>query len=146
MKYNGWTDSYFKSTDGSARPGDGNSTNIGLRGWWRPEETGTAAPSISLGFDASSVDGVAGARSTNMLFMGLNWQDILNPDDRIGLAFGQPQKNESESTSPFAWEAYYSYQLNDSITITPAMFGGVDRNGTAGQDLQGYVLETTFKF
>ena len=36
MKYNGWTDSYYTTPNGKLRPGDGNSTNIGLRGWWRP--------------------------------------------------------------------------------------------------------------
>ena len=36
-----------------------------------------------------------------MYFVGLNWQDIFQADDRIGLAFGQPQKNESETTDPF---------------------------------------------
>ena len=81
-----------------------------------------------------------------MYFVGLNWQDIFQADDRIGLAFGQPQKNESETTDPFAWEAYYSFQVNDSVNVTPAIFGGSDRNGTAGSDLTGAVLETTFKF
>ena len=34
----------------------------------------------------------------------------------------------------------------DSVTVTPAVFGGTDRNGTAGADIVGAVLETTFKF
>ena len=25
----------------------------GLRAWWRPEETGTATPSISVGYDTT---------------------------------------------------------------------------------------------
>ena len=145
MKYNGWTDSYFMSTDGKARSGDGNSTNIGLRGWWRPAETGSAPPSISVGFDTSEIDASSNS-NTNMYFVGLNWQDIFQADDRIGLAFGQPQKNESETTDPFAWEAYYSFQVNDSINVTPAIFGGSDRNGSASSDYTGAVLETTFKF
>ena len=81
-----------------------------------------------------------------MYFVGLNWQDIFQADDRIGVAFGQPQKNESETTDPFAWEAYYSFQVNDSINVTPAIFGATDRNGSASSDYTGVVLETTFKF
>ena len=145
QKYNGWTDSYFTTSSGKTRAGDGNSTNIGLRGWWRPAETGNATPSISVGFDTSETDASSNS-NTNMYFVGLNWQDIFQADDRIGLAFGQPQKNESETTDPFAWEAYYSFQVNDSINVTPTVFGSSDRNGTASSDLTGLLLETTFKF
>ena len=31
--------------------------NCGLRGWWRPEESGTATPSISVGYDTTEYDG-----------------------------------------------------------------------------------------
>ena len=72
---------------------------------------------------------------------------MFQADDRIGLAFGQPTTNEDESTvDPFAYEFYYSFKANDSVTITPAVFGGTDRNGTPGDDVFGAVLETTFKF
>ena len=30
--------------------------------------------------------------------------------------------------------------------MTPAIFGGSDRTGTAGDDVTGAVLQTTFKF
>jgi len=145
QKYNGWTDSYFTTANGKARPNDGSSTNIGLRGWWRPAETGTATPSISVGFDTSETAATSNS-NTNMYFVGLNWQDIFQADDRIGLAFGQPQTREDESTDPFAWEAYYSFQVNDSVNVTPAIFGATDRNGSAASDLSGVVVETTFKF
>ena len=71
---------------------------------------------------------------------------MFQADDRIGLALGQPTTNESTTTDPFAYELYYSFKANDSVTITPAVFGGTDRNGTAGDDIFGAVLETTFKF
>ena len=146
QKYNDWEDSYFSTANGKQRTyNDKGSTNIGLRGWWRPAETGTATPSISVGFDTSETDASTNS-NTNMYFVGLNWQDIFQADDRIGLAFGQPQKREDETTDPFAWEAYYSFQVNDSVNVTPAIFGGSDRNGTASSDLSGVVVETTFKF
>ena len=145
QKYNGWTDGYFSTATGDDRGGDGSSSNIGLRGWWRPAETGTAVPSISVGYDTSSID-AATNDNTNMYFVGLQWQDMFSADDRIGVALGQPQKNESESVSPFAWEAYYSFQVNDSINVTPAVFGGSNRNGTDAGDITGLVVETTFKF
>ena len=49
-KYNGWTDSYYTTPLGKLRPTSagastgGNSTNIGLRGWWRPDDAGSRVP------------------------------------------------------------------------------------------------------
>ena len=144
MKYNGWPDSYYSTSLGGARPSSADSTNYGLRGWWRPDGSGTAVPSISLGYDTSSVEGQN--QDTNAYFVGLTWLDAINPDDRIGVAFGQPQTRDDETVDPFAWEAYYSYPINDSVSVTPAVFGTKDFNGTALRDVYGAVLETTFKF
>ena len=146
QKYNDWEDSYFSTANGKQRTyNDKSSTNIGLRAWWRPEETGSATPSVSVGFDTSETSADTNS-NTNMYFVGLQWQDMFQADDRIGIAFGQPQKREDETTDPFAWEAYYQFQVNDSVTLTPAVFGGSDRNGEATGDITGAVLETTFKF
>ena len=145
QKYNGWTDGYFSTASGLARGGDGSSTNIGLRAWWRPDGTGSGIPSISVGYDISETNATSNSE-TDMYFVGLQWQDMFSADDRIGLAFGQPQKQEGETNDPFAWEAYYSFQMNDSVTLTPAVFGGSNRNGEATGDITGVVVETTFKF
>ena len=145
MKYNGWSDSYFQSAAGKSRPGDGNSTNVGLRGWWRPESTGTATPSISVGYDISETD-ATGNSETTAYFVGLTWQDIINADDRIGIAFGQPQKHEDDTIDPFLYEVYYDYKVNDSVTVTPAIFGGTSNVGGTEVDMSGYVVHTTFKF
>ena len=144
MKYNGWEDKYFTTPDGQDRPGDGNSTNIGLRGWWRPAESGTATPEVSLGYDVSDTDDDTNSETTAW-FAGLTWTDIFNPDDRIGAAFGQPQTREDED-EPFAWETYYSFAVNDSVTNTVTLFGGSDRGGEDSGDHTGAVFETTFKF
>ena len=146
IKSNGWSDTYYHTADHGA-DGNGNFSSVGLRGWWRPDDAGTATPSISVGFDTTEYDGASSSSSNSTAyFVGLNWQDIFQADDKIGLAFGSPTTNENESVDPFAYEAYYSFKANDSITITPAVFGGTDRNGTSGADIFGAVLETTFKF
>ena len=149
QKYNLWSDTYYHSGGHSPSPATttGNYSSIGIRSWWRPAETGSATPSISLGFDTTDYDGATAASDNSTAwFAGLTWQDMFQADDRIGIAFGQPTTNEDETVDPFAYEFYYSYKLNDSVTITPAVFGGSDRNGTAGDDIFAYVLETTFKF
>ena len=151
-KYNGWVDDYFSTTNGFARSSvsgspASDSTNIGLRAWLRPEESGSAMPSISVGYDTSDIQyGADTVDSTDMYFVGLGWADIIQADDKIGVAFGQPQTREDETTDPFAWEAYYAFKPNDYTEYRTTIFGGTDRDGNAGEDLTGVVFQTTFKF
>ncbi len=144
LKYNDWGDSYFSTKTGDDR--NENSTNYGLRAWWRPLETGTATPEISVGYDYSTLDGYATNDTTDAFFVGLTWLDTFNADDRIGVAFGQPQTKEGSEVEPFMWEAYYGFKVNDSVTVTPAIFGASNANGTDGEDYTGAVIETQFKF
>ena len=143
LKYNGWTDSYYTTKLGKARP-DGNSTNYGLRAYWRPDTESQVVPEISGGYDTSTVEGQDA--DTDAYFVGLTWKDTFQVDDKIGLALGQPQTADTDTVTPFTWEAYYSFKINDSVTMTPAIFGASDRTGTEGKDLTGAVLQTTFKF
>ena len=151
-KYNGWVDDYFSTTNGFARSSvsgspASDSTNIGLRAWLRPEESGSAMPSISVGYDTSDIQyGADTVDSTDMYFVGLGWADIIQADDKIGVAIGQPQTREDETTDPFAWEAYYAFKPNDYTEYRTTIFGGTDRDGNAGEDLTGLVFQTTFKF
>ena len=72
---------------------------------------------------------------------------MFNPDDKIGLALAQPTMHDDETSSPLAYELYYSYKANDSITVTPTIFGGLNRDGESdGEDVFGALLQTTFKF
>ena len=126
-----------------------------LRAWWRPDETGTAIPSVSLGYDVLSFDGTnhAIAKEGKGYTLALNWQDMFQADDRIGVAIGQPMKVEDvkagvtkDEVDPFIWEAYYSFRPNDSIEVTPGIFGGSDVLDDDADDIFGAVLTTTFKF
>jgi hypothetical protein len=120
------------------------STGWGLRGWWRPDETGTAVPSISVGYDTNSFDNNTDASGYSV---GLSWQDMIQADDKIGLAFGQPLNTpDVANVDPFLYEVYYSFKANDSVTVTPTIFGGSDVQSNTSEDRFGYVLQTTFKF
>jgi len=129
------------------------SDSVALRAWWRPEETGTATPSISVGYDTMSFSGRSDIAEGSGYFVGFNWADMFQPSDKIGLAFGQPMKATEavagatlSEVDPFLWELYYSFRPNDSIEITPAIFGGTDVEETTEDDIFGAVLTTTFKF
>ena len=84
--------------------------------------------------------------------IGLNWSEIFQANDTIGVAFGQPIKGTentnaaTEDVDPFLWEAYYSFKPNDSIEITPGIFGGTDVRSDTNDDIFGAVLTTTFRF
>ena len=124
-----------------------------MRGWWRPENTGTATPSISLGYDTSETD-ATGNSNTTAYFVGLNWQDMVSADDRIGIAGGSTLAidthvlgaSDLEEMDPFLWEASYSFKVNDSMTIIPAIFGGQDIVSYTDEDYAGAALTTKFKF
>ena len=145
-KYNGWEDGYFSTQTGAGRV-SGDSTNIGFRAWLRPDESGSAIPSISVGYDTSNIQyGADTVDSTNMWFAGFGWSDMFTAEDKIGVAVGQPQMREDETSDPFAWEAYYAFKANDNTEYRATVFGGSDRNGTANDDISGVVFQTTFKF
>ena len=142
---------HYFSTDAIDASTDKN--GYALRGWWRPDETGTAVPSISVGYDTVDfADNPNGYQKGNGYSIALNWNDIIQADDVIGVAFGQPIKGTDnvtagkEDVDPFLWEAYYSFRPNDSIEVTPGIFGGTDVRADTNDDIFGAILQTTFKF
>ena len=138
------TDNVDKSTE---------HTGYALRAWFRPDETGTAAPSVSIGFDTMDLDQASsGYDNASGYSVAFNWSDMFQADDTIGVAVGQPINGSdpgtgvSDDVTPFLWEAYYSFRPNDSIEITPGIFGGKDVRDDETDDIFGAVLTTTFKF
>merc|ERR1711981_1164579 len=96
LKENGWSDSYFITTnhdedstaDGSSRSSAGSETAVGLRAYWKPETTG-ALPEVQIGYDVSNIDdaptGFADEASGWMV--GFGWKDLLMDGNRAGIAF-----------------------------------------------------------
>ena len=155
---NGWDEWHYYSTQ-NLDSGNMDTDGWALRGWWRPDETGTAIPSISAGFDTMTMTGNGnGYTDANGYVLGLNWSDTFQPGDTVGIAFGQPIKGtdntdttptraeNSEDVDPFLWEAYYSFKPNDSIEITPGIFGGSDIRDGVEDDIFGAVITSTFRF
>ena len=150
----GYTGGYPYFSTSAAKQKGIDTDGWALRGWWRPDETGTAVPSISVGFDTVSYNTSAAGkyREGEGYSVALNWGDIFQADDTIGLAFGAPIKGKDNVTAgttdvdPFLWEAYYSFRPNDSIEITPGIFGGTDAYADTDDDIFGAVLTTVFRF
>ena len=154
-----WTSHAYNATKQAATEmKTGDFTGYALRGYWRPEDSGTAVPEISVGYDTRSADDdttVASGKGkdSDSYFVGFTWKDMFQEDDRIGIAFTQPLAVTecngtcgTDEVDPFIWEAYYAFKPNDSIEVRPAIFGGSDVYEDTTDDIFGAVLTTTFKF
>ena len=155
----GWTSHGYNATSKAKGIADGtgeDATGYAFRGYWKPDNSGSATPEISVGYDIRSADDTVGAgepKDSDSYFVGLTWKDIFQADDRIGFAATQPLKvTECNGTcttadvDPFIWEAYYAFRPNDSVEVRPAIFGGTDAITDTEDDLFGAVVTTTFKF
>ncbi len=144
--------SYYSTKAGKNRTGD--STNLGLRAYWKPEETG-AIPAVSVGYDIANIDdpSAGGTEETAQWMVGLSWRDLFVDGNSAGLAFGQRQYateikggGDDPADDNFMWEAYYTFKVSDNVSVTPSIFGGSDTYNGTDDDLSGALVQTTFKF
>jgi len=112
----------------------------GLNAYWTPESTGVI-PSVSAGYESGDVEGSAN-NGTSQWFVGFQW-DEAGPGT-LGVAAGSKGATVENVDELMAWEAFYSYPVNDSMTITPAVF--VMENAAGTDDETGVVVKTSFSF
>ena len=131
-----------KSYDSSAAKVEylNQTTHVGLNAYWTPESTGSV-PSISVGYETSDVDGST-TSDTTQWFVGLQWDEI--GPGVIGVAAGSNGATVENAAELMAYEAFYSYPLNDGMTITPAIF--VKETAGTAEDETGLVVKTSFSF
>lgn len=152
-----WSSYSYYATSTVKADSKADATAYAARAYWRPMESGTATPEISVGYDVISFDGNASGKvdEASSYFVGLGWPDMFQDSDYIGIGFGQPLKSTStvgggtagdDALSPFIWELTYSFKVNDSITMIPTVFGGNDVVSAVDQDIFGAALTTKFKF
>ena len=140
------TDSYGASfTAASVENYDTDSDRnfYGFNGYWTPAETGII-PSISAGYEIGDAKGM---NETTQWFVGLQW-DEAGPGT-FGTAVGTTgaqtgiTKNDNDPEL-IMWEAFYSYEINDGMTITPLIY---TKETVAGsEDLTGVMVKTSFSF
>ena len=93
-------------------------------------------PTISVGYETSETGGT----SENGYFVGLTWPEVGPGSVSIGLAtLGNFEDGETEL---MAYEASYSYPVNDSLTVTPGIFIAEQE----GDDLTGIMVTSSFSF
>ena len=98
-------------------------------------------PSISVGYEFTENEG--GAADQTQWFAGLQWDEI--GPGTLGIAAGTKGPQTDGGTEEMAYEAFYSYAVNDGMTITPAVFI-LENNGAGEEDETGFVVKTSFSF
>tara|TARA_Y100000994_G_scaffold14817_1_gene11439 strand:- start:204 stop:1175 length:972 start_codon:yes stop_codon:yes gene_type:complete len=144
-------DGYYHSSLASSASGE--MSAYGLRAYWKPDSTG-AVPSVQIGYDTASFDeATAGqAEDTAGWMLGLTWKDLFMDGNSAGFAIGSEMAatnikggGDDPSEDNSVWEAYYTFKVNDGVSVTPAIFGSTDVSG-ADKDVTGAVLLTEFRF
>ena len=110
-----------------------------IQAYYTPEGN---LPSISVGYEYGSFTGAADdADESAAFFVGLTWDEV-GPGS-AGIAAGHGATNES-ADELYKYEAYYSYPVNDGMTITPLIFTQDAAGDT--DDTTGMMVKTTFTF
>ena len=112
----------------------------GLNAYWTPESTGSV-PSISVGYESGDVEG-SDTTDTTQWFVGLQWDEV--GPGTFGVAAGSKGATVENTDELMAYEAFYSYPVNDGMTVTPAIF--IHENATGTDDETGIVVKTSFSF
>ena len=140
------------SHDGKGKP---NGNAYAFRTYWRPAESGTITPEVTVGYDVLNINnnGQTKVKEASSYMIGLGWSDMFRADDSIGMAFGAPLRafglegdGDPDDVDASMWEIYYAFKPNDSITVIPSVFGGSDVFADSEDDLTGVMVTTKFKF
>ena len=98
-------------------------------------------PSVSLGYEFTENEGTTADQT--QWFAGFQWDEI-GPGS-LGVSAGNKGPQSDGATEEMAYEAFYAYSVNDSMTVTPAVFL-LENNGTGETDETGVVVKTSFSF
>jgi len=125
---------------------DGNGvddTFTAINGYWIPSDSGSV-PSINVGYEWGD-DGSAAATSDELTsyFVGLQWDEVGS--GTLGAAIGTKTPTvEGSNSELLMWEAFYSYPINDGITITPLVFH--KEFASPNSDEKGGMVKASFRF
>ena len=113
-------------------------TYTAFNAYYTPESTG-ALPSISVGFEDGNTS-TTNFLDTSIWFLGVQWDEV--GAGTVGAAVGSATETAENATEYLMYEAFYSYPMNDGMTITPVVF----IKETSGEDETGLMVKTSFSF
>jgi len=99
--------------------------------------------SVSAGYELGDIGGVGSAADESInYFIGINGE--VGPGE-LGAAAGTSGGQAENETEELMYEVYYSYPVNDGMTITPLVY--IKEQATAGTpDQTGIMVKTSFSF
>ena len=113
-------------------------TYTAINGYFTPDSAGSL-PSISAGYEDGSTS-TANFLDTSQWFIGLQWDEV--GAGTLGAAIGSATATAENAAENLMYEAFYSYPMNDGMTITPVVF----IKETTGDDETGVMVKTSFSF
>ena len=123
-------------------------TFTAFNGYYTPDLSGF--PSISVGYEIGEDDSVTTADdSLTSYFVGLSWDEV-GPGS-AGVAMGTKTPTVQGTDEALMYEAYYSYSLNDGVTITPLIYikeftEKHPHSGPKYDEETGVMVKTSFSF
>ena len=115
-------------------------THIALNGYLSPE----GFPSISAGYEFTDIGGAAqNVDEKTSFFVGLQ-MDEIGPGS-AGIAIGTQGSITEGSEEALMYEAFYSYPVNDGMTITPLIYSK-EKTSSTDEDETGIMVKTSFTF
>ena len=117
-----------------------NTTSWALNGYWIPSETGSL-PSLSVGYETDDSEDDSVLEKTSY-FIGLQWDEV--GPGTFGVAAGTSTPTPTNSEELLMYEAFYSYPVNDGMTITPLVY--TKEAATGSEDQMGIMVKTSFSF
>ena len=98
---------------------------------------------ISAGYEIGDIGGAAATADESInYFVGINGE--VGPGE-LGAALGTSGGQTEDATEELMYEAYYSYPVNDGMTITPLVY--IKENAESGTpDQTGVMVKTSFSF
>ena len=129
-------DSYGVSVTYSDYEGTNDTAYTAFNAYYTPESAGSL-PSISAGYEVGAIDN---ATDTSLWMVGLQWDEV--GAGTLGMALGTNGHIVDDATSYHVYEAFYSYPMNDGMTITPVVY----YKETATTDQTGVMVKTSFSF
>ena len=128
-------------TYGIVETGADEDTFTALNGYYIPEG---GFPSISVGFETGEDGSVVGTSDgLESFFIGLTWDEV--GPGTAGIAMGTKTPTIEDTDEEYMYEAYYSYPINDGMTITPLIY--VKEVAAVGSDDEtGIMVKTSFSF
>ena len=126
---------------GALTAAEGVTSYNALNAYYNPESS--SLPSISAGYEWSHDDSAANSSDqTTNYFLGLQWDELGNGS--LGAAIGTKSPTAENADDLMMYEAFYSYNYSDGITITPIVY--VKENSGSTEDETGIIVKSSFSF